>query len=343
MIMIRRIVNVVAVVAIGAANGLGLPGPAAGGLRPAAGRAPLDRTSTLSVKSRIALPITSDGFPSVAAEGPGGSVFVSDPAHGRVWVVGGDGRPTVAEHVAGVTNALAVDGASLFVANFSAVYRYDRRTGAKLLRWSLPPAPTASSSNALLVSLTVVHSTLWVFATRGNDVNVYRINPNSRRPPVLVVRTLGAVVSNGGFLFYERTDGYLVRVADGKARVGPRLADRPNGLGGGVDYIDSVAGGRLWVTEPAGQGLDASYYAYDSTTLVPDGAFHGTVGDTMVNSRIGTLMLSGADRPAVQRIDGDGRQTDRLPVVGAKLLVGLYPAVLATNGTGTALVLDRLS
>jgi len=299
----------------------------------------------LSIQARIALPIKlSGGFPSVAAEAPDGAVFVSDPAGSNVWVVDGD-RPAVrAEHVAGVTNALAADASSLYVASFTTVCRYDRSNGAKVAQWALPSVKKDSTSDALLVSLTVTPAALWVTQAQGSHVNVYRIDPNSGRAPRLVVRSLGAIVSAGGSLYYERSDAHLVRVApNGAVRVGPRLADRPNKLGGGVEYLDSVAGGRVWVTEPAGQGLDASYRAFDSTTLAAGATFNGSIGDTMANTLIGPLMLAGAETQSVYRIAADGRLTDPLPLAGGLQLVGPHPAVLSINHTGTGLQIERIS
>ena len=72
------------------------------------------------------------------------------------------------------------------------------------------------------------------------------------------------------------------------------LADKPNGLGGGVQYIDVVAGGAVWVSEPAGQGLDASYTTYDVATLHTLGTYSGSVTSTVVDSAAGALVLEPA-------------------------------------------------
>jgi hypothetical protein len=345
-IMIRRLVAAaVPLVALLATTGPGLTRPAGAVTAPVAAPSGAGTTGPpLSVRARISVPITSDGaFPSVAAEAPDGAVFVSDPAHDQVWVVDGDGPAASALHVAGVINALAADASSLYVATFSTVYRYSRATGAKVSQWALPATKPQSSSNALLVSLSAVNGTLWAFVDDGDNVNVYSINPDSRQGPHLVVRSLGAAVSPDGALYYERADARLIRVADGTVRVGPRLDDRPNGLGGGVQYIDSVAGGEVWVVDPAGQGLDATYSAFNSSTLVAGATFQGSVGDMMANTRIGPLMVSGAESQAVQRISATGRLTARLRLAGAEALVGPAPAVVAWNQSGNALVLDRLS
>ena len=91
------------------------------------------------------------------------------------------------------------------------------------------------------------------------------------------------------------------------------LADKPNGLGGGVQYIDVIAGGAVWVSEPAGQGLDASYTTYDVATLHTLGAYNGSVSSTVVDSAAGALELAPAgsnaacpqaspDHPDVMRV-----------------------------------------
>ena len=75
-------------------------------------------------------------------------------------------------------------------------------------------------------------------------------------------------VGSDGSVYYERTDHHLAaRRPNGATSVGPVLADKPNGLGGGVQYVDVVAGGAVWVSEPAGQGLDATFTTYDAATL----------------------------------------------------------------------------
>ena len=72
------------------------------------------------------------------------------------------------------------------------------------------------------------------------------------------------------------------------------LADKPNGLGGGVQYLDVVAGGAVWVSEPAGQGLDATYTTYDAATLHTLGTYNGSVTSTVVDSAAGPLVLEPA-------------------------------------------------
>lgn len=302
-------------------------------------------SGALSVEATIPVPVTPDGaYPPVAAEAPDGAVFVSDPTKSVVWVVDGDQPAAVAEHVAGITNSLAADAGSLYIATFSTVYRYDRTTGSQVQQWTLPAVKRANASDELLVSLTVSHGTLWVFITQGQDVDAYRIDPNSAAPPQRVVTSLGAVVGSDGSLYYERTDSHLVRLAPaGGSTVGAPLANHPNGLGGGVQMIESIAAGQVWATEPAGQGLDASYRAFGAQTLSPGATLLGTVGTTMLDTLAGSLALSGnEDRSCpvqarcVLRIDGHAGVSDPLPVGAALQLLGPYPAVVTSNSLTAA-------
>ena len=131
--------------------------------------------------------------------------------------------------------------------------------------------------------------------TRGNTVSVYTVNPGASTSPRLLVSGLGAAIGSDGSVYYERTDHRLAaRRPNGATSVGPALADKPNGLGGGVQYLDVVAGGAVWVSEPAGQGLDASFSTYDAATLHLLGSFQGSVTSTVVDSSAGALVLEAA-------------------------------------------------
>jgi hypothetical protein len=277
-------------------------------------------------------------------------VFVTYPASSTVWVVDGDGPAALAEHIAGMPEAVAADATSLYVATLSAVYRFYRATGSEVSKWALPPLTPESSSDALRVSLTLADGTLWVTLSQGAGVDVYRVDPKSASPPALVVRgAVGALVGPDGSLYYERQDAHLVRVGpNGKVTVGPALVDHPNGLGGGVQYLDSVAAGQVWASEPAGQGLDSSYAAFDATTLKAGASFFSTVGASMADTLAGPLYLSGPEfrtctAECVLRLASDGKLTDAVGVGGAQQLLGPYPVVLGYNATGTELEVERLS
>jgi hypothetical protein len=160
-----------------------------------------------------------------------------------------------------------------------------------------------------------------------------------------------------GSIYYERTDHHLVaRRPNGASAVGPVLADKPNGLGGGVQYLQEVAGGTVWVSEPAGQGLDATYTTYDAATLRQLGSFQGSVTSSVVDSTVGALALeSSGSNPAcpqagpstptscVFNITPQGSVSNAAGVGSAVTLIGPQPAVIASDNSTGQFDLFRLS
>jgi hypothetical protein len=221
----------------------------------------------------------------------------------------------------------------------------------------MPSVPTANSSNNDLVALAAANGNVFVSVTRGNTVSVYTVNPGAATAPRLLLRGLGAVVGSDGSVYYERTDHHLVaRRPNGATAVGPMLADTPNGLGGGVQYLDVVAGGAVWVSEPAGQGLDATYSTYDAATLHSLGSFQGSVTSTVVDSSAGALVLESAGNdptcPAaspssptscVFNIVPQGTVSNAVGAGSAVTLLGPDPAVIASDTTSGQFDLMRLS
>jgi hypothetical protein len=134
------------------------------------------------------------------------------------------------------------------------------------------------------------------------------------------------------------------------------LADAPNGLGGGVQYVDTVAGGALFVDEPAGQGLDQQWATYNTATLQPVATFAGNVGQSFVDTAGGPLALispnvqsgctSGGNQVGtwcVSRVDLHGTMTDPLPAPNAVELVGPQPVVVGQNTANGQVEVTRLS
>ena len=321
---------------------------------------PVASSGPLQAGAPIVLPFSADRV--TAAESPDGAVFAAaqaptSPEPSVAWVIDGNGPAAVAEHVATGVAAMAADGTNLYVATYAEVYAFTRSSGNQSGQWTMPPLTTADSSNDDLVSLAAAAGAVYLSVDRGDTVGVYRIDPSSSASPRLVVRGLGAAVGPNGAVYYERTDHVLaVRRADGTTVTGPSLAHTPNGLGGGVQYIDTVAGGALWVSEPAGQGLDAQYTTYDTSTLRPVGTYHGTVTSTVSDSSTGPLVLEPAGTDAgcpaaspsspsscVFRITTAGTLSDPVGVGAAVDLLGPAPAVVMSDtGTGQFDVL-RLS
>lgn len=120
--------------------------------------------------------------------------------------------------------------------------------------------------------------------------------------------------------------------------------------------VDAVAGGLVWVSDPAGQGLDTQLSPYDATTLQPMGTFSGSVTEQIVDTGAGPLVLAGPDGPGVCpqggaatssscvfRLSPSAALTDPTSVGSAEELLGPYPAVLSANAATNGLVLERVS
>ncbi len=321
--------------------------------------APPSTSGPLQAGAPIALPFAADRV--TAAEGPEGAVFAApqDPtstAPSVAWVVDGDGPAAVAEHVPTGTAALAADATDFYVATYSNVFAYDRASGNQVGQWNMPPVDAASGSQDDLVSMAAAAGSVFISVTNADTASVYRLDPKSPTGPRLLLRTLGDTVGPDGSVYYENLDHRLaVRRPDGTTATGPALADKPNGLGGGVQYLDTVAGGAVWVSEPAGQGLDAADTTYDASTLAVIGSYSGSVTNTVTDTSAGPLVLEPATGvPAacpqspsptgcVQRIDTHGTMSDPVSVGAAVSLVGPSPAVIVSDTATGQFDLVRLS
>ncbi len=161
-----------------------------------------------------------------------------------------------------------------------------------------------------------------------------------------------------GSVYYERSDNHLVRLAPGgQLTVGPGLANAPTSLGGGVQSLDTVAVGLVWVQEPAGQGLDAGYSTFDPVTLAARGGpYSGNLTESGITDTLaGPLDLSSGTNVtacpmqgtvSVQclfRISATATLSDPIVVGSGYALLGPYPAVVAGNAANTMLQLDRFS
>jgi hypothetical protein len=317
-------------------------------------------SAALQAGSPIPIPFTADRV--TAAEGPDGAVFAApqdptSPSPAVAWVVDGDGPAAVAENVPDGIAALAADSTNFYVATYSNVLAYNRASGNQDGQWTLPPISAANSSDNDLVNMAAAGGAVLVSLTQGNTVSVYRINPSSSAAPQLLVRGLGVAFGPDGSVYYEQDDHHLaVLRPDGSTSVGPELAATPNGLGGGVQYVDAVAGGAVWVSEPAGQGLDAHYTIYDATTLEVVGSYDGSVTSSVEDSEVGPLVLEIAGSTAacpppsppapascVFRIDQHGAVSDPVSVGAAVNLLGPDPAVIVSDTSSNQFDLVRLS
>jgi hypothetical protein len=327
---------------------------------PATTTAPPPASGPLQAGSPIALPFAADQV--TAAESPDGAVFAApqDPTSQSpaiAWVIDGNGPAQIAEHVPTGIAAIAADATNFYVATYSTLFAYNRQSGNQDGQWKMPSVPTSNSSNNDLVALAAANGSVFVSVTRGNTVSVYTVNPGTTAAPHLLLRGLGDAVGSDGSVYYERTDHHLVaRRPSGAIAVGPPLADTPNGLGGGVQYLDVVAGGAVWVSEPAGQGLDATYTTYDAATLDKLGSYNGSVTSTVVDSSAGALVLEAAGNdPAcpeaspstptscVFNIVPQGAVSNPVGVGSAVTLLGPSPAVVVSDTSTGQFDLVRLS
>ncbi len=312
----------------------------------------------LQAGSPVPLPFPADRV--TAAESPDGAVFAApqdptSPSPATAWVVDGNGPAAIAEHVATGIAALAADGANFYVATYSDVYAYSRASGNQDGQWTMPTVNAANSSDDDLVSMTAAGGTVLVSVTQGGTVGVYRIDPSSSARPHLLVKGLGDAIGADGSIYYERADHHLAVVRPGGATAsGAVLNHTPNGLGGGVQYVDDVAGGAVWVSQPAGQGLDAQFTTYDATSLAVLGSYSGSVTSSVVDTAAGPLVLeqSGGSPSCPQttspsscvlRIDQHGSVSDPVGVGAAVTLIGPGPAVIVSDTTTDQFDLVRLS
>jgi len=314
----------------------------------------------LTVGAPIAVPLAANAV--TATEAPDGAVFVSAaaptaPGPTVVWVVDGNTPAAIAEHISGGVAALAADADNLYVASYSNVTSFSRATGNENGNWTLPPISTANASTDDLVSMTAANGQVLVSITQDNTVSVYGMNPNSSKAPHLIVHGTGAVVGADGSIYYERTDDHLVkRSPTGATTVGPALANKPNGLGGGVQYLDEVANGDVWVGEPAGQGLDKQDTLYATSDLHQVGTYDGSGFQVIVGTNGGAMTLVGPEGPGdcpqptgqpsnscVFRISPDRTMIDPTPVGAAVTIVGPYPAVIANNADSTTFEVERIT
>jgi hypothetical protein len=318
-------------------------------------------TGPLSIRSSVAVPIPAH-VQITAAESPDGAVFVSQEGHDPstttvVWVVDPTGPAQVAEHVNGGVSALAADATNLYVVADDSVIGYTRSTGDQMGQWKLPVITTANTSDAHLVSMIAASGQVLVMITQGNDQNIYRLLPTSTAAPRMIAQGTSAAFGPDGSVYYERSDNHLVKLGPaGVTAVGPALANAPNGEGGGIAGVAAVAGGLIWVSEPAGQGLDAQLSPYNAVTLQAMGNYPGSVTEQIVDTSAGALVLVGPNGPGgcpqgptaasiscVSRLSQTAVLSDTTPVGTAEQLLGPQPAVVTASTTTADLVVDRLT
>ena len=322
--------------------------------------APVSTSGPLTAGSPIPLAFSADRV--TAAESPDGAVFAApqdptSPAPAVAWVVDGDGPAAVAEHVPNGIAALAADGTNFYVATYATLYAYNRASGNQAGQWTMPALHAANSSNDDLVDLAAVGGKVYISVTRGNTVSVYSVDAATSAAPHLLLQGLGDAIGT-------RRRRLLRAHRPPPRRPAPRRVDHHGSgagshaqrAGGGVQYVDVVAANTVWVSMPAGQGLDAQFTTYDATTLGVVGSYSGTVTSSVVDSAAGPLVLVGAgDTPScpqasppvpascVLRIDQHGAMSNAVGVGAAVTLIGPGPAVVVSDTSTGQFDLVRLS
>ena len=242
---------------------------------------PAPPSGPLTLGAPIALPFSADRV--TAAESPDGAVFAAPRTRPTVPVGGLGGRRqrpgAIAEHIP--TGIAALGGRQ------HQLLRRDVRQRVRLQPHQREPGRAVDHAGRAHGQQLGQrpgrarrgHGTVFVSVTQGNNVSVYSINPGAadRTPPgreragrrhrVRRLHLLRARRSPPGGAAPER--GHRRRPGAG------RHAQRP---GWRRAVLDVVAGGAVWVSEPAGQGLDATYTTYDAATLHQLGLLQG-LGD----------------------------------------------------------------
>jgi hypothetical protein len=368
--MTRRLTSgalllIVTSVLLAACSSTNKPGKTAAPTTTSTTVAPPTTTTTVATSGQLQVSATVDvpvpaNVQITAAEGPDGAVFVSPEGHGAgttvVWVVDPKGPAAIAEHVNGGVSALAADATNLYVVANDSVIGYTRSTGDQMGQWKLPPFSTANTSDANLVSMTAAGGQVLVMIAQGNLQDVYRVVTTSTAPAKQIAEGTSAAFGPDGSVYYERSDNHLVKLSPtGVSTVGPALANSPNGEGGGIAGVDAVAGGLVWISVPAGQGLDAQLSPYDANTLQAMSSYSGSVAEQIVDTSAGPLVLVGPNGPGecpqatatavscVFRISPTAVLSYPTPVGSADLLLGPDPVVVTASATTADLVVDRLS
>jgi hypothetical protein len=123
-----------------------------------------------------------------------------------------------------------------------------------------------------------------------------------------------------------------------------------------VQFVTVVANGLVWVSEPAGQGLDTTFSEYDEHSLALLGTFGGSTTEQIVGTSAGTLLLSppndtadcplstsAASTSCVVRITPPKTLSDPVTVGMAITVLGPDPAVIANGPTPTAFEMERIT
>ena len=311
---------------------------------------------------RSPFPFSADRV--TAAESPDGAVFAApqdptSPSPSVAWVVDGNGPAAIAEHVPTGIAALAADGTNFYVATYSTVFAYNRTSGNQDGQWTMPAVHAANSSNNDLVALAAADGGVLRLGHAGQHGQRVPHRPGvvGRRRTCSCAGWATPSGPTAPSTTSAPTTSLAVRRPNGATAVGPVLADTPNGLGGGVQYLDVVAGGAVWVSEPAGQGLDATLHhlrrrhaarARDLQRLGDEHAWWTPPPGRWCSSRPATTRPARRRRrPRRRRASSasmpQGAVSDPVGVGSAVTLLGPGPAVVVSDTATGQFDLMRLS
>ena len=129
------------------------------------------RTDLLKTEARIKIPVAA-GANLIVAEAPDCAVFLAQVGEASttvVWVVDGNRRAAVAEHVSGAVQALAADSENLYVATYQNLLVFNRRSGDQIGDWPVPKTYRANASDAELLSVSASNGTVVMLAVLNNN------------------------------------------------------------------------------------------------------------------------------------------------------------------------------
>lgn len=332
--------------ALAAATSLALPVAAAAAAPPA-----LHIASTVAIPGAMAA--ASLGMP-VATEAPDGTVYVATVDGGQQTVrsVSLTGARHVVDRVTGVgtITALAADATYLYAGTPLAISAYRRTDGALVQRWPLSPSPRQLSQ------LAVAGNRVWGLLTplgfTRKPSSLVELDPTS---PIRV-RTVNGVpdttsiaATSSAIYYVSDKSSTVVRLTNAGVRTTAPTHEVVNQTLSGPAAIQAllVDGSAVVVRFDAGQGLDATTFSYNASTLAGPSASHGAFDAGSALGKTSSLGLLESGIPGgnscvstlhpclVRYAIGSGGPVApalSLPYDGAGAPLGPFPAVVATQG-----------
>ena len=211
---------------------------------------PVATSGPLTPGAPIALPFTAGAV--TAAESPDGAVFVSpqDPTSpapdGDAWVVDGNGPAQIAEHIVDRRGRLGRRRQQLLRGHLHQrlLLRPGQREPGRR-SGTCPPSSSQQPPTTTWSSLAAAGGSVLRHHHPGQHGAASTGSTRPRRPrPISSSRRSSATVgTRRHHLLRERRPPPRRPAPRRHDHPGPVLVDKPNGLGGGVQYIDTVAGG----------------------------------------------------------------------------------------------------